>query len=370
MKSIRYKVLGMRLNSFRRQWFGYRPRVSKPFQKRIRQCAMPRMRNSPLQFRSRYVHARWLLQLLLLFAASLSCKTASAQTPPPAASSSQTGVLLMAHGGSKDWNGKVQSVADDVNKQMPTEVAFGMADRATLQAGIDKLTARGVTEIVAVPLFVSSHSSVIESTKYLLGLRPDAPKELADLAMDHDMPGMGSQKAADSATPTPLPQPVKSSVPIHMTPALDHHPIVADILSDRAAAIAKDPVHDVIVLVAHGPNDDQENAEWLADMAALAKLIAAHTSYARVDYVTVRDDADAPVRDRATAELRKAAQSADDGGYHVFIVPLLLSYGGIENGVRQRLDGVDHTFSPQALLPDPRIAQWVLESAREMHAQK
>src|SRR5688572_32764739 len=39
---------------------------------------------------------------------------------------------------------------------MPAEVAFGMATRANLQSAIDKLTARGVTEIVAVPLFVSS----------------------------------------------------------------------------------------------------------------------------------------------------------------------------------------------------------------------
>ena len=37
---------------------------------------------------------------------------------------------------------------------------------------------RGVTEIVAVPLFVSSQSSVITSTEYLLGLRVDAPNDL------------------------------------------------------------------------------------------------------------------------------------------------------------------------------------------------
>ncbi len=62
---------------------------------------------------------------------------------------------------------------------------WGRADRATGQAVIDHLTARGVKEIIAVPLFVSSHSSVIEATKYLLGLRPDAPPELMDFAMDH-----------------------------------------------------------------------------------------------------------------------------------------------------------------------------------------
>lgn len=190
--------------------------------------------------------------------------------------------------------------------------------------------------------------------------------------MDDAMPGMTSHLAAGAPPPKPLalPTPVKSAIPIRMTAALDRHPVVAEILADRAAAIARDPARDVLVLVAHGPEDNRENAEWLADMAALANQIAAHKSYARIECVTLRDDADAPVRDRATAELRKKTQAADDAGYHVLVVPLLLSYGGIENGLRQRLDGIEHTLSPQALLPDPRVAQWVLESAREMHAQR
>jgi sirohydrochlorin ferrochelatase len=326
--------------------------------------------------------------LILLCSTALIVSVASAQAPVPqdsqkraAPSSSTTGILLMAHGGGKDWNSKVNAVAAEVDKQMPTDVALGMADRATLQAGIDKLVARGVTQIVAVPLFISSHSSVIESTKYLLGLRADAPKDLADFAMD-GMPGMSSApkapdsvhandknshpttEASASAAKPELPKPIKSPIPLRIAPALDRHPLVAQILADRAAAIAKDPSHDVLILVAHGPNGDQENAQWLADMDSLVKQMSVRASYARVEYVTLRDDAEAPVRDQATADLRKAAQSANDAGYHVLIVPLLLSYGGIENGLRQRLDGFEHTMSPQGLLPDPRIAQWVLESAQ------
>ena len=39
-----------------------------------------------------------------------------------------------------------------------------MATRENIQTAIDRLVARGVTEIIAVPLFVSSWSSVITST--------------------------------------------------------------------------------------------------------------------------------------------------------------------------------------------------------------
>ena len=435
--------------------------------------------------RSYFVRPLILIGVLAFFAASPPStllarepQGASVQNPPAPntpGKGSTTGILLMAHGGEPDWNQTVLAVAAETNKTMPTEVAFGMADRESLQEGIDKLVARGVKQIVAVPLFVSSHSIVIDSTKYLLGLRPDAPKGFADLidsmpdmkglsSAAHDAHGPGAlptssaqnsappstSTAVTSSTPNPngpgaesqsgmlapnsgstdpnslppdpidqdaidranhvmdyssmtsaklptaetdedtaadgssaaskpsapeadhthhahssapIPPPVQSSVPIRMTSALDHHAVVAEILSDRAAAIATNPARDVLILVAHGPNDDAENSQWLADMRSLAKQVAARQRYARIECATLRDDAPAAVRDAATADLRKKVQDADNQGYHAIVVPLLLSYGGIENGLRERLDGIEHILSSKPLLPDPRIAQWVLTSA-------
>ena len=97
-----------------------------------------------------------------------------------------TGILLIAHGGSAEWNARVAELAAKVNKTMPTEVAFGMATRANLQSAVDRLVSRRATGIVAVPLFVSSWSSVITSTEYLLGQRAAPPAALAAFArMSH-----------------------------------------------------------------------------------------------------------------------------------------------------------------------------------------
>jgi len=105
------------------------------------------------------------------------------------ASSADPGILLLAHGGSAEWNARVTDLAAQADTRKPTEVAFGMATRATIQAAVDRLVARGVTEIVAVPLFVSSWSSVITSTEYLLGQRADPPAALATYAkMNHAQP--------------------------------------------------------------------------------------------------------------------------------------------------------------------------------------
>jgi sirohydrochlorin ferrochelatase len=287
--------------------------------------------------------------------------------------SSNVGILLLAHGGSKEWNANVQSIAAEAGKSQPTEVALGMADRTTMQAGIDKLMARGVTEIVAVPLFVSSHSSVIESTRFLLGLRADAPAELADYAAMDMGPehaghgdaagGAAGSMAADTAGQDKT-KPVAHTVPIKMSAALDRHQILADILVDRAAAISHNPTKEELVLVAHGPNEEAENALWLADLTAVSKLVAAKAPYARVEVATLRDDAEPAVRDAATGNLRNIASAGYSANLRVLIVPVLLSYGGIENGIRKRLDGLDHVMSPAGLLPDPRIVTWILASAK------
>jgi CbiX len=272
------------------------------------------------------------------------------------------GILLLAHGGSAEWNDQITSLAAQVNRTIPTEVAFGMATRSAIQAGVDRLVSRGATEVVAVPLFISSWSSVITSTEYLLGQRAEAPAALATFAkMSHD--GHGDHaKAGDGTTP------ITSPVRVRMTRALNDHAVVAEILTSRARSISSNPSQESVVIVAHGPNSDEENRQWLADMASLAgqitRQMASVERFASIDYLTLRDDAPAPVRDQATRDLRSVVDRRIAEGRRVLIVPLLVSFGGIERGLRTRLEGLAYTMPAAALVPDDRLVAWVLEMAR------
>ena len=301
------------------------------------------------------------ISVLGLLVAGLSLSVAAQQ---PAA---KPGVLLLAHGGAAQWNERVAAVASTVDQSQPTEVAFGMASRASIQRAIDKLAARGVTEIVAVPLFVSSYSSVITSTEYLLGLRKDAPKDMAIFAkMDHSShgaPAAGDHSAHGAPAADPA-SPVTTTLPIRMTPALNQHPLIAAIVADRAKSISTAPEKEGVIIVAHGPVPDEDNRRWLEDMAVLARHTRASAPYASVDYMTVRDDAGPAMREAATKELREKVQAQLAEGRRVLIVPHLMSFGGIEQGIRKRLDGLDYTMTTQALMPDDRIVQWVVASTR------
>ena len=137
------------------------------------------------------------------------------------------GILLLAHGGRDDWNRQVLELASQVDSTLPVEVAFSMANKRTIQDAVDRLTERDISGIVAVPLFISSHSSVMRATEYLLGSRDEAPAELQALAR------MGARRDAGRAGNDPgfdRTTPVETTVPISMTTALDGHALVAEIL--------------------------------------------------------------------------------------------------------------------------------------------
>ena len=293
------------------------------------------------------------LTALTLVALPWNGPSADAQT------ASFPGVLLLAHGGSPAWNARVTDVARDVDTTHPTEVAFGMASRGSIAAALVRLKVRGVTDVVAVPLFVSSHSSVVTSTEYLLGLRPDPPADLAIFArMAHGSHGASAGAHVEHAAPDAA-TPIAAGVPVRMTPAFNRHPIVAAIVADRATAISTDPSREAVVLVAHGPVPDDDNRRWLADMGALADLVRTTARFAAIDVLTVRDDAGPALREAATRDLRDMVSSHLRAGRRVLVVPHLMSFGGIEQGVRARLEGFEYTMATQALLPDARIAEWV-----------
>ena len=295
------------------------------------------------------------LGCLLIFGA-VGGGTARAEPP---------GILLLAHGGSTEWNMHVSDLARQVDGTAPTEVAFGMATRATIQAALDRLVARGVTRVVAVPLFVSSWSSVIASTEYLLGVRADAPPELAIYAKMSHSQGSSDASRHDDRDTSDARMPFRTSVPIRMAPALNDHPIVAQILTSRARSISRNVAEEAVVLVAHGPTADDENRKWQVDMASLAEQMGRVIRFASIDTVTLRDDAPKAIRDRATAGLRALVTNRISEGRRVLIVPLLVSFGGIERGLRQRLEGLAYAMPKAALVPDDRLVAWVLAMAND-----
>src|SRR5262245_51158965 len=84
----------------------------------------------------------------------------------------KVGTLLVAHGGSAEWNAQVELVASQARLQGPIEICYIMGPAAAthlFQDAAARLEAKGVSKIVVVPLLVSSHSEHYEQIRWLSG---------------------------------------------------------------------------------------------------------------------------------------------------------------------------------------------------------
>lgn len=308
----------------------------------------------------------------------------------------KTGVMVMAHGGSAQWNDLVTEAVQPLRKNYPVSIAWGMGDPNTLQKSVDDLEGKGVTRIIAIPLFISSHSMVIRQTEYLLGMRDslaDAPMPPMDHSGVHtamsshtgghssgmqDHSGMSVHSGNASSDMHSMMsfelKPLKIKSQIVLTPALDDNDVVAGILLDRITALSTSPSGETVILVAHGPNGEDDNKKWITNLESLSMKIQKLQEKKGKDFkqifaLTVRDDASKDIFDQAREQLRALVRQAGHFGT-VIVVPVFLSSGGREDAVAQRLEGLNYKWNGKALLPDSRLSDFLVSSVNQAVQKK
>jgi hypothetical protein len=309
--------------------------------------------------------------LLLAALAVLLAPSAAAQPADDA-----PGLLVMAHGGDPAWNASVEDALAPLRQRYPVALAFGMADPASLGAGLGELAERGAERVAIVRLFLDGRS-FLHQTEYFLGLRDDPPAQFIlhgahgapaghGAAGGHAAAGHGSGhgsehgaaadhgSAADhSAAATP--QPVDHDLALALSlDGLMQADEVSQILASRAEAISESPAEESVLVLAHGTGDDVENARWIAAMERLTGDLRAD-GYHAVRVETLREDWPEP---RAAAEraIRGFVQAETEAGRRVLVVPFRLSGFG---PYRTVLDGLDYTASEAGILPHAAVTAWV-----------
>ncbi|GAA5522076.1 hypothetical protein LQ318_10010 [Aliifodinibius salicampi] len=300
-----------------------------------------------------------------------------------AVSSQDTGVLVLAHGGSEEWNKTVIEATEPLKKEHKVEVAFGMANYVTMHNGIKKLEEQNVSRIAVVQLFISSYSPIIRQNRYLLGKHDSLPERPMPL-MHHideykEMHGIKQDSAEHSSgdhgfyMPENL-QPIPIGTEITLAPPLDDHPVVAEILNKRIQELSSNPANETVLLVAHGPNAEGDNKKWIETMESLSHKIQSlqkeqGSPYKQIFATTVRDDASDEIFNQAKANLRALVRQAGQFG-DVIVVPLFLSSGGREQAVADRLEDLDFKWSGKTLLPDSLITDFLRQSVEKTFAQQ
>ncbi|MEB4784409.1 CbiX/SirB N-terminal domain-containing protein [Paenibacillus jamilae] len=238
------------------------------------------------------------------------------------------GILVISHGSREPyWVEQVdQAVAKlQLLEAMPVEVSFLETVKGRLiQDGIDRLEALGVTDLLVIPLFVSSGSTHVDEISYALGVKA-APDKETDL------------------------EPFRLKARVHFGSPLDDGEDVARMVWDKVRPLSVDPAREVILLVGHGSAHNGFLQRWEQGISSLARTVQ-NVSGIITDYALLNPEG---VHD-------KAAYWNQERGHDVIVAPLFLSSGYFTSHmIPKRLQGLEYRYSGDPLLPHPLLTSWM-----------
>lgn len=292
----------------------------------------------------------WNSAALVAVCLLVGCTTQPART---ARAADDFGVLVMAHGGGTEWNRNVAAALAPIGNHYPIEIAFGMADAASLQDGVRKLEAKGVERIGVVRLFVSGESWY-ERTEQILGLKRGAPAKRAT----GDHAGHGEHAGHSMAF-----WQIDAGATFALSKqGLADAPEMGAVLADRARGLSHDPRNEDVLILAHGPDDDAENKRWIEQIDARADAVRQALPFRRVQVDTLREDWPEK-RAAAESRIRAFVERATRESGRAIVIPFRVEGFGPYGKV---LDGLDYLADGRGLVPSPQVTQWVRRQAEEL----
>lgn len=262
------------------------------------------------------------------------------------------GLMVMAHGGGDEWNAAVTAAVRPLENEIPTSIAFGMANPRTMKAAVAKLEAHKVPCIVVVRLFMSAHS-FLHQTEYLLGLNAEPPP----FFISH-----GGHDEDHGSMPAPLE--LQAKVLISREALLDA-PEMGHVLAENALAMTDSSGMESVLILAHGAGDDGVNAEWLQKLDHLTNTVRATGLFRAVSVQSLREDWKEK-RAKSEKEIRSFVETHSRNDGRVLVIPFrLYGFGPYE----KVLQGLSYSSTGKGLLPSPQVTEWIRRTARDLVVQ-
>ncbi len=251
----------------------------------------------------------------------------------------KVGVLVIAHGSTAKWCDSIKKAVKSANLDYPVEIGFlEQVENETIPDAVEKLDGKGVTKIVAVPLFISSNSGHIDEIKYILGLIDEAPED-------------GLVR-------------VDSSAKIILTNAMDDHPFISGIAAERASKLTKGPENETVVLVFHGSSDD-DIAKWNKSSASFASDVKLLMRYelginiydVKYGFANVNDSEEYSSYGIGNVVSRVAETS------HPIVIPIFMADGYYtDKKLPSMLSNTSYSYpveGSRGLIPHKNVGEWI-----------
>ncbi len=309
------------------------------------------MRTDQLVLRSAFFAA-----LCATGVALAACGSTAVRSSATTADDFSFGVMVMAHGGSDEWNAHLEEAVEPIEASFPVEVALGMADAGSMEAAVRRLETRGVSHVGVVRVFISGESWH-ERTLQILGVREGAPAR-EDQQHSH-------AETANMAMPMGFWK-VDSELEFHVSSdGLADASEMDDVVTARIRALSSDPQNEVVAVIAHGPGDDAENRRWIEKITQRTDDAREQLGLRDIRVFTLREDWP-DSRTRAEQEIRGYVAQANSRGLTPIVVPYRVQGFGPYDRV---LSDLDYRADRTGLLPHPNVGVWIARQANLMQEQ-
>jgi sirohydrochlorin ferrochelatase len=212
--------------------------------------------------------------------------------PSLAAPEEKIGVVILGHGDpTPGWAEEIIQLTEEADLGYPTEVALlEMVPQYTLEGAMERLAEKNVGTIVVVPLLISSHHSHGREIEYLLGLKK----------------GVGAN----------IIKPIPTDAQIILAPGMNGHPLIGELLLEKALSLSSSPSQEIVVFLVHGSELKVDWKEFQKDMNCWCDFVRGKGGFKDVRYGVLTPNFNIP------QVVRKAKKEGD-----VIVIPVVLSEG-------------------------------------------
>jgi hypothetical protein len=127
------------------------------------------------------------------------------------------------------------------------------------------------------------------------------------------------------------------------------------VLADRAEALSRDPSREEVLILAHGPEDDEENERWISAIDAHAEYVRRRLPFHGVHVETLREDWPEK-RTLAEQRIHEIARNTAESDRTLIVIPFRVHGFG---PYADALEGIDYVADGQGLIPHPQITAWL-----------
>lgn len=306
----------------------------------------------------------------------------------------QTGVLLVANSGISKEDREVLKIQKEIEKAgYPTAVSLNLADIRAIERAVKVLEAKGVKELVCVPLLVASRSGAYEQLEYLLGLRQEPSVGFLKGLKSQDLTSKKwgtrdsdeerkkkerftikmlweKNKPKQTMTSSERSQ-LKTKLKTRLSPALNDHPYVAEIFLDRAKKLSQNPKKEVVVLVSQAPFGKSHQEAWEVQAGSVAHRLKELGGFFDAKAFSFRENSSdedqkkVGIQKKKPSDLRFFVEQSGRADKKVIILPHAMSRDEFAKSITADLSGLFYKMGKEGLLTHPKIAKWVLEMAQE-----